>query len=103
MLSTLPPPDPTAPTATPTLGIQTAVHNTLPIIEEIVSLLEKEEEASFNREFERRRTRLDAVNAGPEGIRRQVGKAVWGVSNVSCWWDVYAFCRHLFSLAPGTI
>ena len=66
----LPPPDPTSPTFTTILAIQIAAHNTLPILEEIVTITEKEEERTFNREFEKRRTRLDAASAGPEGIRR---------------------------------
>ncbi|KAL0956081.1 hypothetical protein HGRIS_002250 [Hohenbuehelia grisea] len=60
VLSTLPPPDPTNPTATTTYDAQTAVHNTLTILEEIVTLLEKEEAESSKREIDKRRMRLGA-------------------------------------------
>ena len=83
VLSTLPPPNPTSPTSSAILAIQNAVHNTLPVLEEIVTLIEKEEENAFDREFEKRRTRLDAANTGPVGIRRQVGKSIWSVSKAS--------------------
>ena len=58
-----------------------AVQNSLPIIEEIVSIIEKEEQLTVKNEVERRRTRLGA--AGPEQIRKDVGREVWGSSKVS--------------------
>lgn len=70
VLSTLPLPDPTNPTASSIHPMQTAVHNTLPIIEELVSLYEREEAETVDREVTKRRTRLGA--AGPEQIRREV-------------------------------
>ena len=58
-----------------------AIQNSLPIIEEIVSIIEKEEQLTVKNEVERRRTRLGA--AGPEQIRKDVGREVWGSSKVS--------------------
>ena len=58
-----------------------AIQNSLPIIEEIVSIIEKEEQLTVKSEVERRRTRLGA--AGPEQIRKDVGREVWGSSKVS--------------------
>lgn len=81
-LSALPPPDPTAPTATTTLPVQAAVHNALPIFVEIVALTETDEDAALAAEVERRRMRLDAAAAGPEAVRREVGRAIWGESKV---------------------
>lgn len=61
---------------------QTAVHNSLPILEEVVALTEAEEESVLAREVEKRRTRLDAANAGPEALRKQVGLGIWSASKV---------------------
>lgn len=80
VLSTLPYPDPTNPTATTTFAAQTAVHNTLPVLEEIVALVEKEEEDTFQREFDKRRTRLNA--AGPEQLKKDIGREMWGTSRL---------------------
>ncbi|EJD03262.1 TPR-like protein [Fomitiporia mediterranea MF3/22] len=82
ILSTLPPPDPTAPTATTTFATQSAVHNTLPTLEEIVTLTEAEEANVITREVEKRRTRLDAASAGPEALKKQVGLSVWTTSKL---------------------
>ncbi|KAH8093923.1 TPR-like protein [Cristinia sonorae] len=80
LLSTLPPPDATNPTSTTTFQAQAAIHNSLPILEEIISIYEREEEAAIKNEVERRRTRLGA--AGPEQIKREVGREVWGSSKL---------------------
>lgn len=80
VLSTLPLPDPTNPTASSIHPMQTAVHNTLPIIEELVSLYEREEAETVDREVTKRRTRLGA--AGPEQIRREVNCEVLESSRV---------------------
>ncbi|KAJ8488191.1 hypothetical protein ONZ45_g14045 [Pleurotus djamor] len=57
-LLNLPPPDPTNPTSnTP---VQEAVHNTLPTLEEIVSIIEAEESSFIEKEIAKRRTRLGA-------------------------------------------
>ncbi|KZT27982.1 TPR-like protein [Neolentinus lepideus HHB14362 ss-1] len=80
VLSTLPPPDPTNPTATTTFATQVAIHNSLPILEEIVSILEKEEEETFTKEFDKRRTRLNA--AGPEQLKKDIGRELWSTSRL---------------------
>jgi superkiller protein 3 len=80
LLSELPPPDPTNPTATTTFVAQSAIHNSLPVIEEIVLILENHENNVFTKEVEKRRQRLGA--AGPEAVKREVGREVWGSSKV---------------------
>ncbi|KAK0440394.1 TPR-like protein [Desarmillaria tabescens] len=80
LLSTLPPPDPTNPTSTTTFEAQEAVHNGLPILEETVRILEKDEADKITREFEKRRTRLGAGT--PEQIKKDVGVEVWSVSRL---------------------
>ncbi|KDQ57736.1 hypothetical protein JAAARDRAFT_35420 [Jaapia argillacea MUCL 33604] len=80
VLSALPAPDPTNPTATTTFAAQVALHNTLSILEEIVTLHEKEEEETINREVDKRRMRLGA--AGPEQIRAEVAREVLAVSRL---------------------
>lgn len=79
-LSELPPPDATSPTATTTFFAQTAIHDSLPLLEEIVSIHEKDEENNYNREVDARRKRLDA--AGPEEVRKEVVREIWSVSKV---------------------
>ncbi|KAI0644651.1 TPR-like protein [Trametes meyenii] len=70
VLSTLPTPDPTNP-ASSTIGpIQEAVHNSLPVLEELVAIYEQVEEASTHSEVSKRRTRLGAPPL--EQIRRDV-------------------------------
>lgn len=81
VLSTLPPADPTNPTSTTTFAAQTAIHNTLPILEDIVEILEFQEEETLKKEVEKRRTRLGA--AGPEIIKREVGREIWNASKVA--------------------
>ncbi|EKM54043.1 uncharacterized protein PHACADRAFT_145635 [Phanerochaete carnosa HHB-10118-sp] len=80
VLSTLPPPDPTSPASTTTFLAQSAIHDSLPIFEEIVGILEKNEESAFDKEVQKRRTRLGA--AGPEQIKRDVGQEIWGASKL---------------------
>ena len=80
VLSSLPPPDLTNPTGTTTMTIQMAIQDSLPVIEEIVSLAEKDEEEMIKKEVDKRRMRLGA--SGPEQLRREVGREVRGVSKV---------------------
>ncbi|KAG8892140.1 Superkiller protein 3, partial [Tulasnella sp. 403] len=61
VLSSLPPPEPTAPTSTTTYAIQSAIQNSLPILEELVSMEEKREERFINSEVDKRRMRLNAL------------------------------------------
>ncbi|KAF5389426.1 hypothetical protein D9757_004371 [Collybiopsis confluens] len=81
VLSTLMPPDSTNPTSTTTFQAENAIHNSLTVIEEIVTILEREEESYMKKEFGKRRTRL---NAGPpDQIRKEIGREVWGTSKAS--------------------
>lgn len=81
LLSSLPLPDPSAPTATTTFVAQSAIHDSLPMIQEMVQILEKEENEAFTKEVDKRRMRLGA--AGPETIRKEVGRELWSKSQVS--------------------
>ncbi|OBZ66566.1 Superkiller protein 3 [Grifola frondosa] len=80
VISTLPPPDPSNPTLTSTHSTQLAIHNSLPILEEIVSLHEREEEAMLQAEVSKRRMRLGAPSL--EQIQREVGLEVLGSSRL---------------------
>lgn len=79
-LSDLPPPDPTNPTASSTFDVQVAVHNSLPIIEEIILLIERDEDVFTKNEFDKRRTRLGGPSPGQ--LRKDIGVEVWGTSRV---------------------
>ncbi|TFK44590.1 superkiller protein 3 [Crucibulum laeve] len=80
VLLSLPPPDPTNPTSTTTFSIQFALQNSLNTLEEIVNLVEAEEEQTLHREVEKRRMRLGA--AGPEQLKKEVGKEIWSKSRL---------------------
>lgn len=84
-LSTLPPPDPTNPTASPTQVAQTAIHNSLDMLSEIVEIVEKEEESVIANEVKRRRERLGAPS--PEKIRRDVDGEILANSSLPKWYD----------------
>lgn len=75
-LSNLPPPDPTNPTASSIFDTQTAVHNSLPIIEEIISIVEPDEEGFIKNGFEKRRTCLGGPS--PDQLKKDIGMEVWG-------------------------
>ncbi|TFY67241.1 hypothetical protein EVJ58_g1753 [Rhodofomes roseus] len=72
VLSTLPPPDPTNPTASSTHPTQLAIQDSLPTLEELISIHEQEETENIEREFQKRRTRLGA--AGPEQLKKEVAR-----------------------------
>jgi superkiller protein 3 len=80
VISTLPSPDPTNPTATTAFFVQSASQDFLPILEEIVALVEKDDDETINREVQKRRTRLGA--SGPEKLRKEVSREVLGPSKV---------------------
>lgn len=82
VISTLPLPDATNPTATTTFVTQSAIHNSLPTLEEIIAIFESHEKATFEREVSNRRQRLGAGN--PEQVQNEVGREIWGQSRVSC-------------------
>ncbi|KAL4253450.1 hypothetical protein ABKN59_002079 [Abortiporus biennis] len=85
LLSTLPPPDATNPTASPIFFIQSSIQNSLPVIEEIVDIFEKDESETMKKEIDKRRQRLGA--AGPEQIRRDVSKEIMGSSKLPILYD----------------
>ena len=80
VLSSLPPPDATNPDATTTFAAQSAIQNSLPIIQEIVQILEKYEDTTFTQEVDKRRKRLGAPS--PDVIRQEVGYELWSASRV---------------------
>ncbi|KAJ7782973.1 TPR-like protein [Mycena metata] len=84
VLYTLPVPDHTNPSA-PGYQTQAAVHNNLPVLEEIVGIVEKDEEDAYTKEVAKRRTRLGA--ASPEQLRKEVGIEVWGPSQLPKLYD----------------
>lgn len=57
-LSLLPSPTPSEPNSSTTQYVQTILQDELPVLEEIVELIEKEDEAARSKEVEKRRTRL---------------------------------------------
>jgi superkiller protein 3 len=79
-LSTLPDPDPTNPTDSTTASSQAAIYNSLPILEEIVSLNEADETETLDKEIGNRRKRLNA--GSPRSVRNEVIREVYGSSNV---------------------
>ncbi|KAI6044690.1 superkiller protein 3 [Pisolithus marmoratus] len=80
VLSALPPPDYSNPNSTTTFITQEAVHNSLPVIEEIMTLTEKEEETFMKVEFDKRRTRLGAPP--PDILRNEIGLEMWRTSKL---------------------
>ncbi|KAF9267372.1 superkiller protein 3 SKI3 [Marasmius fiardii PR-910] len=80
VLSSLPPPDHTAPGSTTTYRLQIAIHDTLTVLEEMIELVEQQEESYAKKEFEKRRTRLGAGT--PEQIKQAIGREVWGSSRL---------------------
>jgi hypothetical protein len=80
-LSTLPVPDFTNPTSTAIFSSQAAIHNSLPILEEVVSLNEADEKETLDKEVANRRKRLHAGNA--QRVRNEVVREVYGGSKVS--------------------
>ncbi|KAG2745039.1 superkiller protein 3 [Suillus brevipes Sb2] len=80
VLSSLPPPDPTNPTSTSIFPTQSAIHNSLAVYEELISLTEREEEIFIKSEFDKRRTRLGGPK--PEQLRKEIGIEVWHSSKL---------------------
>jgi len=79
-LSMLPVPDSTNPTDTTTALSQAAIYNSLPNLEEIVSLNEADETETLDREIGNRRKRLNA--GSPRSVRNGVIQEVYGSSKV---------------------
>lgn len=80
VLASLPSPDPTNPTLTTTYAAQTAIHNSLPIFEQLIALLETHEDQYLEKEVEKRRTRLKS--SPMDQLRKEVGMEIWGTSRV---------------------
>ncbi|KAG1896020.1 superkiller protein 3 [Suillus fuscotomentosus] len=80
VLSTLPPPNATNPTSTSIFPTQSAIHNSLAVYEELVSLTEREEEMFIKSEFDKRRTRLGAPK--PEQLKKDIGIEIWHSSKL---------------------
>ncbi|KAF5386053.1 hypothetical protein D9615_002427 [Tricholomella constricta] len=70
LVSNLPSPNVTDPQSSTTQIAQTAIHHSLPHLEEIITLIESHEEETMKKEVEKRRTRLGA--AGPEVLRKEL-------------------------------
>ncbi|KAI9442528.1 TPR-like protein [Lactarius indigo] len=84
-LSTLPVPDFTNPTSTTTFPSQVAIHNSLPTLEEIVSLTEADEKRTLQSEVARRRTRLNAGSL--RDVENEVTREVYGGSKLPHLYD----------------
>jgi superkiller protein 3 len=89
-LSTLPAPDLTNPTDSTTASSQAAIYNSLPVLEEIVSLNEADETEMLDKEIDNRRKRLNA--GSPRSVRNEVIREVYGNSKV------YSTLYPLFAL-----
>ncbi len=79
-LFTLPVPDFTNTTSATTFPSQVAIHNSLPTLEEVVSLTEADEKNTFESEVSKRRTRLNAGSL--RDVENEVAREVYGVSKV---------------------
>jgi len=101
VLSSLPPPDATNPDATTTFATQSAIHNSLPIIQDIIQILEKHEDTTFTQEVDKRRKRLGAPP--PDVIRREVCYEIWSQSRVRASLVYPDFTVTFSMVAPGIL
>jgi superkiller protein 3 len=85
LLLSLPVPDPTQPTATSTFESQTAIHNSLHVLQEIVRLTEEAETRTFDQEFQKRRMRLNAPS--PEQLKKAIGVEIFGSSKLPTFYN----------------
>lgn len=81
LLNQLPPPDSTNPTASSTFEAESLIHNSLPILEELLREKEHEEETVIQREVERRRQRLSTTTSA-EDTRKAVMQEVMSKSEL---------------------
>ena len=93
VFATLPFPDPTNPTLTTTYVAQTAIHNSLSVLEQLIALLEAYEDQYLKKEVEKRRTRLGASPL--EKLTKEVGMEIWATSRVR---TIYLIIRALISI-----
>jgi len=106
LLSKLPLPDQTNPKATTTFSTEMAIHvESISVVEEMIALTEESEKIAVDKEWEKRRTRLDSANKSRETLRNEVGVEIWRHSNVS---KLLAFLlelaqTHSWLAASGTL
>ncbi|KAG8795273.1 Superkiller protein 3, partial [Serendipita sp. 399] len=76
-LFNLPEPDPSSPTASTVLDIQSAIYNSLPIVQEIIQLTEQFEQNLITQQIQTRKTRIDAppLEQLKEIVKREVRSA----------------------------
>ncbi|KAG8795245.1 Superkiller protein 3, partial [Serendipita sp. 399] len=79
-LSNLPEPDPSSPTATTVLDIQSAIYNSLSIVQEIIQLTEQFEQNLITQQIQTRKTRIDAPPL--EQLKEIVKREVWSASKL---------------------
>jgi superkiller protein 3 len=81
LLSDLNPPDMTSPTSTTTFEAESLVHNSLPILQEIVEYEEAAERQAIQKEVEKRRQRLTTTTSAEE-TRKMVMREVMSKSRL---------------------
>lgn len=81
ILNQLPPPDQTNPTGSSTFEAESLIHNSLPILEELLREKEQEEQTAIQREVERRRQRLSTTTSAEE-TRKAVMQEVMSKSEL---------------------
>ncbi|KAG8761021.1 Superkiller protein 3 [Serendipita sp. 396] len=79
-LSNLPEPDASSPTASTVFDIQSAIYNSLPIVQEIIQLTEQFEQNLITQQIQARRTRIDAPPL--EQLKVIVKREVWSASKL---------------------
>lgn len=85
VLLTLPQPTPTEPTSTTTQYVQTVVHvDDLPVLEEIVSLQEKDDAQAADKEVQKRRQRITAGKPMTKDAVEKAVRAEFGVGSKVC-------------------
>ncbi|KZT41438.1 TPR-like protein [Sistotremastrum suecicum HHB10207 ss-3] len=87
ILSSLPEPDPQQAHSNAAHDVTVAVHNSLPIIEEMVEILEKQESDQVTKEVERRRMRLTSSGQSKEQLTNEVGRDIWASSQLPGLYD----------------
>lgn len=86
-------PDQTNPTGSSTYEAESLIHNSLPILEEILRDKEQEEQSAIQREVEKRRQRLTTTTSA-EDTKKAVMLEVMSKSELPGWLTV-SFSRYL--------
>lgn len=81
LLSELPSPDQTNPTASTTFEAESLIHNSLPILEELLREKEKAEQSAIQKEVEKRRQRLTTTTSA-EDTRKAVMQEIMSKSEL---------------------